>query len=1144
MTKSVQLRIFLAGRVAIEADGVGVDEGRFGGRQGRLVFAYLVAARGRQVPRDELAEALWGSGPPATWDKALTVIASKLRGALTEAGIDGGAALTSAFGCYRLDLPEGSWVDVNVAADAADAAEQALAAGDLEEARTCAAQTVTLLRQPFLPGEDGPWVDEKRRDLADVQGRALNLLAEACLHLGDAPGAAKWAEQAIALEPFREAGYRRLMEAHAAAGNRAEALQVYERCRRLLADELGAYPSPETESIYRQLLAAPAQADGAPPTAPSEKIKLAPPPARSRSRQWVAAGAIVVAITAGAVAAVLATGGGSHASVRLGGDALGVFDLSTGRVVASVPLGSAPDAAAFGAGSVWVALSNRGVVERINPTTNTVQQTIVLGGEPSAIAVGGGFVWVVESLAGKVVEIDPRANGGQKVKSITVGNGPTGIAYGLGAVWVANSVDGTVVRIDPATGAKSPPIDVDAGADAIAAGDGAVWVTSSAAGVLSKIDPKARSVVGTTNVGNEPVAVATGADAVWVANNEDGTVSRVDPATGHLESEFPAGSDPNGVAVEANGGVWVSNAIPGGIREIDPKTGKYMRKISVGATPQAVTLSGTAAYVPAQESAAAHRGGTLRLVIPNSPGQYTDPLPHALDPSSNLGVWELTAMTNDGLLGYSRAGGAQSFAVVADLAVGLPTVSDGGKTYTFQLRRGIRYSTGAEVEPADIRRGIERALLESNGTPGAYMSVLVGAGSCLTKDGRCDLSRGIVTSSGSNTITFHLTGPDPDFLYQLALPPFDAVPADTPLDAKLPLPATGPYEIAGYQPKPTVVRLVRNRRFHVWSYAAQPPGYPDRIVEQYGFTGASAVRAVEEGKADITGDGPDQTWTQTISATLQTRYSSRLFVAPLPLVLGLWLNTTLPPFSDVRVRQALNYAVDRNRLAAINDGTISCQILTPGVDGYKRYCPYTVEPDSTGTYHGPDLAEARRLVAASGTKGQAVTVWFYILSSGVGRANGEYFVSVLRELGYEARLALVPHVGPTWRPGRQAGVQGWGADYPSPSDIFYNNFTCLSASEMARSTVKAPVYNNEALFCDRSIDAQIARASSLQVTNPSAASARWATIDREVTDEAPWVAMKVFRSTDFVSRRTGNYKFCWDSGGSETGACLDQLWVR
>jgi DNA-binding SARP family transcriptional activator len=251
MAGTEELRIFLAGRVAIETGGLVLDEGRLAGRQGRLVFAYLVAERGRPVPRDQLAEALWGPTPPATWEKALTVIASKLRSALTDAGLDGGSALTSAFGCYTLELPEGSWVDLTAAAAGADDAERALAAGDFERARARAAEADALVRQPFLPGEDGAWVQEKRRALADVRVQALTVLSDACLHLGDAVEAARWAEQAIALEPFRESGYRRLMEAHAAAGNRAEALQVYEQCRRLLAEELGAYPSPEAPTAAR-----------------------------------------------------------------------------------------------------------------------------------------------------------------------------------------------------------------------------------------------------------------------------------------------------------------------------------------------------------------------------------------------------------------------------------------------------------------------------------------------------------------------------------------------------------------------------------------------------------------------------------------------------------------------------------------------------------------------------------------------------------------------------------------------------------------------------------------------------------------------------------------------------------------------------
>ena len=233
------------------------------------------------MPRDELAEALWEEAPPATWDKALTVIASKLRGVLADSGLDATAALTGAFGCYRLELPEATWVDVVAAATAARRAEEALAAGDPAKARREATEAASLAEQPFLPGDDGAWVAEKRRDLADVRVRALSVLADACLRSGDPAEAATWAEQVVALEPFRETGYRRLMEAHAAAGNRAEALRVYERCRRLLADELGAYPSPETEAIYRAC----STPRSRPSTGPRRAAQPAPPPAKGEARR-------------------------------------------------------------------------------------------------------------------------------------------------------------------------------------------------------------------------------------------------------------------------------------------------------------------------------------------------------------------------------------------------------------------------------------------------------------------------------------------------------------------------------------------------------------------------------------------------------------------------------------------------------------------------------------------------------------------------------------------------------------------------------------------------------------------------------------------------------------------------------------------
>jgi DNA-binding SARP family transcriptional activator/ABC-type glycerol-3-phosphate transport system substrate-binding protein len=250
----VGVRISLTDRVSIEANGAMLDEQSFPGRQGRLVFAYLLAEESRPVPRDELAEVLWGDAPPVRWEKALSVLVSKLRGLLEKCGVDGQAALRSAFGCYQLVLPPGAWIDVAAARDAADRAQAALEAGDVGAAREAAREAAALARRSFLPGEDAAWIEEKRRELNEILVRALECLADACLASGDTRDAVRHAEELTALEPYREGGYRRLMQAHAAAGDNAEALRVYERCRRLLADELGAYPSPETQSIHRELL--------------------------------------------------------------------------------------------------------------------------------------------------------------------------------------------------------------------------------------------------------------------------------------------------------------------------------------------------------------------------------------------------------------------------------------------------------------------------------------------------------------------------------------------------------------------------------------------------------------------------------------------------------------------------------------------------------------------------------------------------------------------------------------------------------------------------------------------------------------------------------------------------------------------------
>lgn len=248
------VRVFLGGRMAIEAGGDLVDEARFPGLQGRVVFAMLAAERERPVPRDELAEELWGEGLPRAWETAIRAVVSKLRGVLGEAGLDGGRVLTGAVGLYQLRLPPGTWVDLDAAADAVHRAEPLLRDGHVDEACGWALAGRAIAGRPFLPGAEGAWASGRRDRLRDLHLRALELLAEVWLRRGDPALAAADAQEVLRLEPFRESGHRALIRAHAAAGNRAEAVRAYQQCRSVLARELGVDPSPQTEAVYLEVL--------------------------------------------------------------------------------------------------------------------------------------------------------------------------------------------------------------------------------------------------------------------------------------------------------------------------------------------------------------------------------------------------------------------------------------------------------------------------------------------------------------------------------------------------------------------------------------------------------------------------------------------------------------------------------------------------------------------------------------------------------------------------------------------------------------------------------------------------------------------------------------------------------------------------
>jgi SARP family transcriptional regulator, regulator of embCAB operon len=247
LASTVSLRIQICGPLVIERAGQRL-ESLLPGRQGRLAFTYLVVRRHRHVARDELADALWPDGPPSATEAGLNPLVSKLRRALGADAIEGRSTL-------RLHLPD-AWVDLEAAEEAIHRAESAVAQSDWVRAWGPAQVALFVAEREVLTAEDAAWIDEIRRQLADIRVRALDCYAAAELGVGGAElaGAARAARQLIRVAPLRESGYRHLMEALAAQGNLAEALHVYSQLCETLRDQLGVSPSPTTRALYERLL--------------------------------------------------------------------------------------------------------------------------------------------------------------------------------------------------------------------------------------------------------------------------------------------------------------------------------------------------------------------------------------------------------------------------------------------------------------------------------------------------------------------------------------------------------------------------------------------------------------------------------------------------------------------------------------------------------------------------------------------------------------------------------------------------------------------------------------------------------------------------------------------------------------------------
>ena len=249
----MSLRVYVTGRIRIEHSGRLIDEQKLPARQGRVLFAYLICHRQRPVTRAELAEALWPDELPGAWEAALNALVSKLRSVLKQAAPASMLGVTRAFGAYGLHAAAEVWIDREAAAEAIDHAEGLLRAARWREAWAPSNIAAITARQPFLAGDEGDWIDRERARQHGILLRALTCLADIWQRNGEPALALGAAKELVLLEPFSEAGYRRLMRVHVVLGDRAEALRVFETCRTLLANELGARPSAETQRIHDEI---------------------------------------------------------------------------------------------------------------------------------------------------------------------------------------------------------------------------------------------------------------------------------------------------------------------------------------------------------------------------------------------------------------------------------------------------------------------------------------------------------------------------------------------------------------------------------------------------------------------------------------------------------------------------------------------------------------------------------------------------------------------------------------------------------------------------------------------------------------------------------------------------------------------------
>jgi peptide/nickel transport system substrate-binding protein len=513
-------------------------------------------------------------------------------------------------------------------------------------------------------------------------------------------------------------------------------------------------------------------------------------------------------------------------------------------------------------------------------------------------------------------------------------------------------------------------------------------------------------------------------------------------------------------------------------------------------TPPSTTAPATtAASTLAAPAAPAHEFKEFRIAMDEAT-DYLDP--GLSDTTEGWGVmWNVYLP----LLGYRHVKGKEGAKLVPYLATSLPHISRDQRTYRLTLRKGLKYSNGQPVKASDFKKTVERDFLLDSAGAGFFRNI-VGAAEFAQRPRPQGGIRGIVVDDSTETIIIHLVAPQADFenvlASEFAAPvPGNAPAADTSLD---PLPATGPYEITSYRPKTRIVE-VRNPNFQAWRFhGAVPAGNPDRVTWDIVPTAAVALRRVLRGQDDWM--GYYQVPSKRLPA-IEQKYKSRLKIFTPPNLMYFFMNTRVPPFTSVKVRRAVNYAISRRWLKRLDGGLAHTteNILPPTYRSFRAHDLYR-----------HDLRKAIRLVRESGYRGKRVFVWNHDVAADLPFT--EYLVSVLRLIGFNASEKVVT-AGSYWttigeeKTRAQIGFANWVQDYPHPLDWF----------DLLDGRAITPTHNSNYANFDLGWANRKIAALTQRPRLTRAVDRRWAALDRKAMRDAPWAPFLNQEETDFFSAR-------------------------